>query len=79
MKQDFYLLEVIDKQIKYLTPSGLIEFWGSQHITIYQTTREVFYPKALSLLQFRGSFYIIMIGWLLSFASFLAETIYRNW
>jgi hypothetical protein len=73
MKQDFYLLNVIDKQIKHLKASGLIEYWNRENIGNLQNVKQVIYPKTLTLKQFWGSFYILIIGWTISLIILMME------
>jgi hypothetical protein len=73
MRQDFYLVDSIDMVLKNVKPTGLIDFWGSQDVARHENTEEVFYPKALGLMQFEGSFYILVIGWTISLIAFIVE------
>jgi hypothetical protein len=73
MRQDFCLLNAIDKTLKNVKPSGLIDFWGSNDVERDDYTKETFYPKALDLLDLSGSFYILLLGWLFCLFAFLLE------
>jgi hypothetical protein len=78
MRQDFYLVSAINKILLKIEPSGLIDFWESQDVAKDQHTKEVFRPKALGLGHFKGSFYILLIGWTLSIVGMMVEILIKN-
>lgn len=73
-RQDCYLLGALNKHIDNLKASGLIDSWAAQDIRKnHEIKPETSQPKVLQLYDFKGSFYILTIGWLLGFAAFVSE------
>lgn len=74
MKLDSHFQSSIDKTLRYVIPSGLIDFWHSPHINADDESKEVFITKPINLLQFRGCIFILLIGWSSSLIALIAET-----
>lgn len=72
-RQDFYLLNSINEEIEQLKASGLIDFWTYQSVKRDKTPTISSLPKALQVKHFKGSFYIVALGWSVSFAAAVCE------
>lgn len=72
----FYLLDGLSDKIDDLKASGLIELWHSQcNERVFQNNNDDNNPKVLTLHDFKGSFQILLCGFLISFAVFLLEVV----
>lgn len=81
-KKDFYLLDELNKKINMLKTSGLINFWGSENFKQTKlNSKGQKQPKVLTLNQLKGSFYILLIGFVSSFLCFSFEYMnkIKNW
>jgi hypothetical protein len=74
--KDFYLLEAMNEKIENLKSAGLVNFWLSQDIDEkISKVKAVIYPKVLTFVHLKGTFYILFIGFSVSFVVFVLELI----
>jgi hypothetical protein len=72
-RQDFYLLNSINEEIEKLKSSGLIDFWTYASIKRDQSPTISSLPQALQVKHFKGIFYIVALGWTVSFVAAVCE------
>lgn len=77
-RQDFYLLNALNDRINELRASGLIDFWASLDIKRAENKPESPHPRTLKLEDFKGSFYIAIIGWVVGVSTLVCEFIVRS-
>ncbi|CRK90109.1 CLUMA_CG003827, isoform A [Clunio marinus] len=76
-RKKFYLLNALNKKLDILKAAGLTEYWNFQPINKrLLTLKEIELPKVLTLNHMLGSFYILFLGILISFAVFMLEFIH---
>jgi hypothetical protein len=75
-RKDFFLLKALSDKIEDLKSAGLIDFWHKQDVAqIASFNRVDSGPKILTLSQFSGGFYFWISGCVISFVSFVCESI----
>jgi hypothetical protein len=74
--KDFYLLDAMNEKIENLKSAGLVNFWLSQDIDEkISKVKAVIYPKVLTFVHLKGTFYILFIGFSVSFFAFVLELV----
>lgn len=74
--KNFYLLNALNDQIERIKSAGLMGYWCDQFIDRkLLNLNSPRYPEALTLRHFKGSFFILGFGFLLSFVAFKVELI----
>lgn len=73
-KQNFWLLDTINKKIQLFKAAGLIKFWFQKFVDtdtlkVVKTTS----PKVLEIHQFQGCIIVLLVGLAFSFLVFLLE------
>jgi hypothetical protein len=76
-KKDFYLLEVLNEKIDILKSNGLIDYWYKQDMKISSfKVSKLIQPKVLTVKNFTGSFFILLIGVFVSFFVLISEILF---
>lgn len=76
-KKDFYLLGELNNKLRRMIAAGLINFWYTRELHPKETDRkENISPKTMTLHNFKGGFYILAFGLIMSYTAFVSEFVY---
>lgn len=74
--KNFFLLDVFNEKIEIFNAAGLIDHWGAQEVDKrFLKLSEVSDIRVLSLEDFVGCFQVLLIGFIISFITFLLELV----
>lgn len=75
--KNFFLLDVFNEKIEIFNAAGLIDHWGAQEVDKrFLKLSEVSDIRVLSLEDFVGCFQVLLIGFIISFITFLLELVH---
>lgn len=77
-KQDFYLIEKIDKVMRQFKSSGLLNYWVLEQTKQGSKIPEASKTECMNFIQLKGTFEIFVCGSMLSTLFFFAEILYFN-
>lgn len=74
-RKDFYLLDEINNGIEDVKNSGLYDYWEEKSLKKSKARVNQKVSKILNLEHLKGTFGILLVGYLTGLASFIAEKI----